>query len=272
MVKGGYFEAGTEEFPYTSKLTITMHSNVSDPYLPIYGNKVLAIRFGQLEMHGVKRNPEWTSMDVTAEKGATKITLIEKVDWKAGEFIAIASTSFEGRDAEKREIKSVDNSNPDKPVIELTEALESKHFAALEKVGTSGDTIEMRAEVGLLTRNIVYRGDPETSAKNQYGAHIMLHSPGDESSIGRIEYVELTDVGQAFKLGRYPLHFHMIGTVHKSYVRGNAIHQTYNRAITIHGVHYFRVIRNVAYDTMGHTVFIEDAAETKCLIDGNLII
>lgn len=130
----------------------------------------------------------------------------------------------------------------------------------------------MRAEVGLLTRNIVYRGDPETSAKNQYGAHIMLHSPGDESSIGRIEYVELTDVGQAFKLGRYPLHFHMIGTVHKSYVRGNAIHQTYNRAITIHGVHYFRVIRNVAFDTMGHTVFIEDAAETKCLIDGNLIM
>jgi hypothetical protein len=272
MVKGGYFEAGTEEFPYTSKLTITMHSNVSDPYLPIYGNKVLAIRFGQLEMHGVKRNPEWTSMDITADKGATKITLIEKVDWQAGEFIVIASTSFEGRDAEKREIESVDNSNPEKPVITLVKALEKKHFAGLEPVGTTGDTIEMRAEVGLLTRNIVYRGDPETSAKNKYGAHIMLHSPGDESSIGRIEYVELTDVGQAFKLGRYPLHFHMIGTVHKSYVRGNAIHQTYNRAITIHGVHYFRVIRNVAYDTMGHTVFIEDAAETKCLIDGNLII
>lgn len=100
----------------------------------------------------------------------------------------------------------------------------------------------------------------------------MLHSPGDESSIGRIEYVELTDVGQAFKLGRYPLHFHMIGTVHKSYVRGNAVHQTYNRAITIHGVHYFRVLNNFTYDTMGHTVFIEDAAETKCLIDGNLIM
>ena len=38
----------------------------------------------------------------------------------------------------------------------------------------------------------------------------MIHSPGDESAIGRIEYIELTDVGQAFKLGRYPLHFHMI--------------------------------------------------------------
>jgi hypothetical protein len=56
----------------------------------------------------------------------------------------------------------------------------------------------MRAEVALLTRNVVFRGDPETSAANQFGAHIMLHSMGDESSIGRIEYIELRDVGQAF--------------------------------------------------------------------------
>ena len=53
----------------------------------------------------------------------------------------------------------------------------------------------MLCEVALLTRNVIYRGDPETSSINQYGAHIMIHSPGDESSIGRIEYIELTDVG-----------------------------------------------------------------------------
>jgi hypothetical protein len=53
----------------------------------------------------------------------------------------------------------------------------------------------MRCEVGLLTRNVVYRGDPETSSTNMFGAHIMLHSPGDESVVGKIEYVELTDVG-----------------------------------------------------------------------------
>lgn len=52
----------------------------------------------------------------------------------------------------------------------------------------------------------------------------MVHSPGDETSVGRISYIELTDVGQAFKLGRYPIHFHMIGTIHQSYVKGNSIH------------------------------------------------
>lgn len=56
----------------------------------------------------------------------------------------------------------------------------------------------MRAEVGLITRNVIYRGDPDTSSKNQYGAHIMMHSSGDESLKGRIEYCEFYDVGQAF--------------------------------------------------------------------------
>ena len=64
----------------------------------------------------------------------------------------------------------------------------------------------------------------------------------------------------------------MIGTVTQSYVKNNAIHQTYNRAITIHGVHYLTVQNNVAYKNMGHAIFIEDAAETKNLIIHNLVV
>ena len=56
----------------------------------------------------------------------------------------------------------------------------------------------MRSEVGLLTRNVIFRGDPESSSDNQYGAQIFLHSDGDESLTGRIEYVQFTDVGQAY--------------------------------------------------------------------------
>ena len=53
----------------------------------------------------------------------------------------------------------------------------------------------MRAEVALLTRNVIYRGSPNDSPINSYGAHIMLHSTGDESLIGRIEYIEFMYVG-----------------------------------------------------------------------------
>ena len=53
----------------------------------------------------------------------------------------------------------------------------------------------MRAEVGLLTRNVVFRGDPETSSRNQYGAAMFMSSMGDDSLIARLGYIELTDVG-----------------------------------------------------------------------------
>lgn len=41
--------------------------------------------------------------------------------------------------------------------------------------------------------------------------------------------MEFTRVGQAFRLGRYPIHFHLNGWVTKSYVKQNSLHKTYNR-------------------------------------------
>ena len=98
----------------------------------------------------------------------------------------------------------------------------------------------------------------------------MMHSRGDESLTGRIENIECRYMGQGFRLGRYPIHFHTIGTVRNSYVRSVSIHHTYNRAIAIHGVHYLRVTNNVAFETMGQTFFLEDGIETKNIITHNL--
>ena len=78
--------------------------------------------------------------------------------------MAIASTSFNGREGEKRFIKSIDKTNPDIPVITLDEPLDAKHFAMIQYYGD--DFIDMRAEVGLLTRNIRYRGNPADSFPN----------------------------------------------------------------------------------------------------------
>jgi len=104
FVSGGLMEVGTEEFPYTSKITITMHSLLSDPYLPIYGNKVIGVRYGTLDMHGVVRDKTWTLLETTVEAGGNVIQLQEAVDWQPGEMIAIASTSYESREGEHRTI------------------------------------------------------------------------------------------------------------------------------------------------------------------------
>ena len=178
IVNGGYLEIGTEEFPYDSKLTITMHGDEYAPALPIYGNKVIAVIKGRLEMHGPERSHVWTELETTASAGATSITLVDvggtDLDWQVGEDIVIASTDFVGRHAEQRTITGVTNRDTI-PVITFAEALEYKHYAGEEDFGNH--KLVMRAEVGLLSRNVKYRGDPETSPLNQYGAHIMLANP-----------------------------------------------------------------------------------------------
>ena len=79
--------------------------------------------------------------------------------------------------------------------------------------------------------------------------------------------------GQAFRLGRYPIHWHLMGDVHNaSYVRGCAIHQTFNRAVTIHDTHRLLVEHNVIYDVMGGAFFIEDGVETGNVLQYNLAV
>lgn len=275
LVYGGYMEIGTEEAPYTSKLTITLHGDETDPYLPVFGNKVLGVLNGQLEMHGKPRDHVWSELYETADVGAKSIVLNipagSDFDWAVGEKIVIASTDFDGTHAEEREIIKVEvDSASGNRKVSFADELLYKHYAGVQTFGD--EQLEMRAEVGLLSRNVVFRGDEQTSSQNKYGAQIMLSSHGNESSIGRIENCELFDVGQAFKLARYPIHFHMLGNVNKSYIKNNSIHQTYNRATTLHGVHYLTVSGNVAYKTMGHAIFLEDAIETNNLIENNLVI
>jgi hypothetical protein len=264
FVKGGTFQVGTEDAPFTHRFTLTLHGDRSTPEIPIYGNKVLANREGILDLHGQARTKTWTSLASTVNVGATTLTVQDSVDWTVGEQIVVASTSFEHTEAEVRTITAVSGTT-----LTVSEAFAYKHYAATETYGSK--TIDMRAEVGLLTRNVRVRGSDQ-GLDVEHGATIMNFSHGDETTQARLSYIEVFNAGQASSLGRYPIHFHLIGTVHKSYVKGCSVHHTFNRAITIHGVHYLRVTDNVTYHTKGHTIFVEDAIETKNLIENNLIV
>lgn len=79
-------------------------------------------------------------------------------------------------------------------------------------------------------------------------------------------------MGQPKIFGRYPIHFHLNGEMMDSYVRGNSIHDTYARCVTIHGTHYLRVHNNVGYNFHGHGIFMEDGIETNNVITNNFIL
>lgn len=130
----------------------------------------------------------------------------------------------------------------------------------------------MKGEVGLLTRNVKFIGVIETPEQEEYGAHILSHCDGHDCLTTRISYLEMYNVGQAFLLGRYPIHFHRIGDVHNSYIKGNSIYHSFNRALVVHGTNYLRIEENVAYNIMGHGFFIEDGIEENNVFDNNLIV
>jgi hypothetical protein len=71
----------------------------------------------------------YAQLEATVERGATSIQIFEEVNWAVGDEIAIASTSYNGREADRNRIKEIDRSNPAKPILHLETPLEFRHYA-----------------------------------------------------------------------------------------------------------------------------------------------
>ncbi|MBN2128926.1 MAG: hypothetical protein JW741_05490, partial [Sedimentisphaerales bacterium] len=56
------------------------------------------------------------------------------------------------------------------------------------------------------------------------------------------------------------------------YIRNAAIHDTYNRCVTVHGTNDLRIENNVTYNTVGHCFFMEDGIEHGNEFVSNLAI
>lgn len=113
----------------------------------------------------------------------------------------------------------------------------------------------MQAEVGLLTRNIKVMGSSDSLAK-KYGAHLLLTGQAAKGFEAQVGYTEFMHCGQPQILGRYCIHFHMAGDIPTSFARGNAVHDSFARVITLHGVHSLTVENNVGYRVSGHNFFV----------------
>ena len=109
---------------------------------------------------------------------------------------------------------------------------------------------------------------------SQFGAMILVHAPEKDTHAAeaRLSYIEVTFAGQAFRLGRYPVHFHLNGDMRTSYVRGLGIHHTFNRAVNVHGTHNTMVEKTVIYNVMGGAMFLEDGIETGNTFQYNLAV
>ena len=241
----------TCRFGSTKTARITLTGAASDPAASSALHKgIVASGSGSVEMYGALRQPTWTRLATTAAAGDTTIVLYECVEWAAGDVLLITTTHAEDHRRhnrnEKRTIsavecdeRTVEGATHSFGKVTLASALSYSHYAARG---------EYQAEVALLSRNVVVRGDatsvptdaqpanticadnkrsdvpcapsytcevggtPSSNCGPYYltghGGHLMA---GD-SSTAKISSVEFHRMGRTNEVGRYPVHLHMLGT------------------------------------------------------------
>jgi len=246
----GALEIGTEARPHTHKATITLTDNVKDEDMTGVGgtsdrsDRGIMMMGGTLSLHGNRTNA-WTKLSKTADAGSISIEVLNAAGWRAGDEIVLASTDFDPRQAERRTISAIRGNR-----ITLDTKLDFMHF------GKITFEVDERGEVGMLTRNIRIQASDDAE-QSFVGGHVMAMG----ASKMFVEGVEFNRMGQNLTLARYPIHWHLIGDAQGQYIRNAAIHDTYNRCVTVHGTNDLRVENNVTYNTVGHCFFLEDGIE-----------
>ena len=194
FVMDGSFSVGTESSPFLQQAQITLWGNPVSKELPVYGAKVIACRRCTLDLHGRPTPVTWTRLDGTAAAGTTSLCFTQSVDWDVGSQVVVTSSSFDMNEAEQRSITSLSASGR---CITFDTPLSYEHLG--EARIFDGRAVEMRAEVGLLSRNVVVQGD-EWSPLDRHGGLIMLYSHEglyrDNSLVGRMSDIELRYMGQ----------------------------------------------------------------------------
>ncbi|MCS6848946.1 MAG: G8 domain-containing protein [Anaerolineae bacterium] len=271
----GLFQIGTEQQPHRSKATITLtgtneQENVMGEGRMAMGTKFLgAMMGGRIELHGARRDAiSFTQLVAHANPGDTTITLKDAVNWRAGDRIVIAPSGFNALEAELVTITAVNGNR-----VSFTPALRHRHFGQTQTF--EGRVLDSRAHVGLLTRDIVIRGAPDSDA-SQFGGHVMI-MPG---SVARIEGVEFYKMGQMGHIGRYPLHWHLVDrmsqggvTGNGQYAKNNSFHDSFQRAINLHGTSSVLVEGNVAFNIHNHAIVVaESGDEENNIIRNNLVV
>jgi hypothetical protein len=252
----GELTIGTPDRPHTRKATITFTDHVQgEDVMAGMGDRGIMISGGTLNLHG-NRTHTWTKLAKTANRGATQIEVLDAKEWTVGDEIVLASTDFDPRQAERRTIAAISGNT-----LTLDRPLEYMHF------GKITFDVDERGEVGLLTRNIVIQAS-EDAEQSYFGGHIMA-MPSSKMYIAGVEFQRM---GQHLTLARYPIHWHLVGDADGQYIRNSAIHDTWNRCVTVHGTHNLRIENNVTYNTVGHCFFLEDGIETGNEFVRNLAI
>ncbi|MEO9652249.1 MAG: G8 domain-containing protein [Roseobacter sp.] len=240
----------------------------------IENNNAFLMAMGEgsrIEIHAADAAKDsWTNLALTAEAGSNSLTVEEQTGWGIGDQIAITSSDYE---YEQDETFTITDVSANGLTFTLDKPLAYMHYGETESEdnGLIGEDfqewqIDERAQVALLSRNVKIQGD-EDAHEDGYGGHTMVMR-GAEMHISGAEFANM---GQEGILGKYPVHWHLLGdTGAGQYIANSSIHHSFNKGLTVHGTSHTVVSDNVVFDTIGHGYFLEDGSETGTRFEGNI--
>jgi hypothetical protein len=259
-------EVGTQEqpigTPHTARIRLVYFDGMNPETCP-----AIVSCGGRMDFHGAPMSRTWLKLGATAASGTDRVVLSEPVTgWRPGDHVLVTATQRDMNESgtrrpgaskeprkvftEERTILQVEGTQ-----VTLDRSLENTHRG-------EGD---YRGEVANLSRNVIV----ESADPGKMRGHTMYH----RHSAGGISYSEFRHLGKENVLGKYSLHFHLIGsTMRGSSVVGASIWDSANRWITIHGTHYLVVRDCVGYQSVGHGFFLEDGTEAYNVLDRNLAV
>eukprot|EP01132_Coremiostelium_polycephalum_P009930 gene9930-12176_t len=279
----GRFDIGDDRCRFDGKAIITLTGiegvgHIEQTY-EMFQKYIGVLPGGRFELHGSLTYPipTWTQLTKTAFVGDTILTLAGDVSkWPVGGKVVVGTTDYDMYQSEEVEIVACKTCSANQ--IQLKTGVKYYHYGQI----TYG--VDERAEVGLLSKTIVIRGEMQKACNGSalckffnfdtFGGHIkIIQGFGSVHMQG----VEIYNMGQTYNLGYYPIHFHMCGDVDTgayaawpTFVKDCTIHHTFSRCLTIHGTSGLIVVNNFAYDHYGHCYFFEDASEQRNYLDSNV--
>lgn len=314
MGSGACFEVGTADCPFQQNFTLTLTgTNTSENIMGAGSKFLMAMGGGRIDMHGIPKT-SWTRLAGIITANVSQITLVDSVNWSAGDEIVIAPSTvpfLSDVDAsglmKAIEVRKIAANGVSTDGLTLTLKAVSAGTPSYRHNGKKQNytrpsstahptattwTVDERAEVGLLTHNVVIQGDGATvndtitdasgtyTNTNRFGGHVMIMRKGlcpacdaNGGGFGRFSGVMFKDMGQEQRMARYPVHWHMEDDGGKDqFIKNCSIWHSANRAITLHGTSFVTVQNNVAFDHIGHGIFMEDGVEHDNIIDGNLVL
>ncbi|CAM5145498.1 unnamed protein product [Eretmochelys imbricata] len=269
ILGGGQFSTTEDTKPYPGNGTTELATAGRD--FQTYEG----IHFRVTAFSGWEKGIPHNGFRVKVSKGIILNLVDEVTSWLPGDRIVIASTDYSMHQAEEFNLLPCPECKSNQVKIDGS--------PLYLHIGEVVDGIDMRAEVGLLTRNILIQGEMEDSCYGQNQCQFFSYDTfGGQIKIQRnftsvhMAGVELKNMGQQI-LGSYPVHFHLTGDVDEkggyespTYLDNLAIHHCFSRCVAIHGTHGLLVKDTIGYDTLGHCFFLEDGLEQRNTFYHNL--